>query len=197
MGQTKSAFLEEGNRHQSIEIVFKVHAYAVRHDDIPQDERHALNARLRAHDCVSRKSYSCKEAEAFIWSTMERALASEDEGFALEKTRIIAGAKDRSRPNTNFMRARVWSEPLDDYDNSFFEVREIFSYPKWHSILSQYKEPGIHNKLRVNVEVWPRWRAHQRRLAVAMAADPRLGADSPLRLLDKEVLGLILDELLE
>ena len=196
MGQTKSAFLEEEDRHQSIEIVFKVHDYAVRHDDIPQAERHALNARLRAHDCVSRKPYSCKEAEAFIWSTMERALASEGEGFALEKTRIIAGAKDRSRPDTNFMRARVWSEPLDDYDNSFFEVREIFGLTKWHSILNQYKEFNCKDKLRVNVEVWPRWRAHQRRLALAMAADPRLGADSPLRLLDKEVLGLII-ELLE
>ena len=193
MGQTTSAFLEEPV-HESIEIVFKVHEYAVRHDNLPQAERHALNARLRAHDCVSRELRSCKEANAFICSAMGRALASEGDRFALEKTRIIAGAKDPSRPISGFMHARVWSTmPLYCFESSFFEELPLFDYDKWRSILRQYKEPNIKNKLRVNVEVWPMWRTHQRRLAVVMVADPRLGANSLLRLLDKEVLRLIVE----
>ena len=194
---TSSAFLDEPC-HESIEIVFNVNLYAVQEDNIPQAEHDALNARLRVHQIASRGLRSCKEADAFIRSATARALASEgDHFFSLEKTRVIAGAKDAFRPSSNFVHVRVWAQPQHHHYHIEESQELLFDYDRWCSIRRQYKEPSIQNRLRVTVELWPKCGLHQRRLALAMATDPRLGADSPLRLLDKEVLGLILDELLE
>ena len=174
--------MEFDRRTRSIEIVFCARTDPAVAKLLPKAERDAVNRKLRKSDVVRRGCFTRPEANHFVAGAIRTALAGQDNLYHLDRTWIFGGAKASELRNNRFMLNCIRATEADE--------EAVFDDSNWVSIERQYRKTGA-NKLRVNVEVWPKSLAEQQRLWTLMVTVERLGADSPLRLLDAEVLRMI------